>query len=200
MQALLAMERQQRRAKDGVTRRASVRRRPRGSARHASYTRIVRWIAAFACVLIASACSGESGRSESDPQGAFPGAGVDCPTREPAPISPELASDALNSHGFSVMFDEGACGFDAISGMLSNTSSGPTPEEVMDREGIVVCFLLVRPSRDDIAPDVEGDTGAAHAERRLANLSCDLYAARRPVDDESSRLDDAFEEMRSSIR
>ena len=151
---------------------------------------------------MASGCSGESSRSEGDPQGAFPGAGVDFPTREPAPISPELASDALNNHGFSVVFDEGACGFESISGMLSNTSSGLTPLEVMDREGTVVCFLLVRPGNDQAVPEseVEDDTGAAHAERRLANLSCDLYASRAPVDDEAARLEDAFAEMRSSIR
>ena len=166
----------------------------------ASYTRIVRWIAATACVLVASACTGESSRSEGNSQGAFPGAGVDCPTREPSPISPDLASDALNKHGFSVVFDDGACGSEAISGMLSNTSSGPTPREVMDREGAVVCFLLVRPRNDLAVPEVEGDTGAAHAERRLGNLSCDLYASRTPVDDEAARLDYALAEMRSSIR
>jgi hypothetical protein len=160
----------------------------------------VRWIAATVCVLVAAGCSGESSQSESNSQGAFAGAGVDCPTREPAPISSKLASDALNNHGFSVVFDEGACGFETISGMLSNTSSGPTPREVMDREGTVVCFLLVRPRNQPAVPEVTGDTGAAHAERRLANLSCDLYASRAPVDDEAARLDDAFAEMKSSIR
>jgi len=160
----------------------------------------VRWIAVTACVLVASACSGESSRSDNDSRRAFPGAGVDCPTREPAPISSRLASDALNNHGFSVVFDEDACGFQSISGMLSNTSSGPTPREVMDREGTVLCFLLVRPRNDPAVPEVEGDTGAAHAERRLENLSCDLYASRAPVEDEAARLDDAFAEMRSSIR
>ena len=125
---------------------------------------------------------------------------MNCPTREPAPISSELASDALNDHGFSVVFDEGSCGFGAISGMLSNASSGSTPREVMDQEGTVVCFLLVRPRNHSAVPEVEGDSGAAHAERRLANLSCDLYASRAPVDDEAARLDDAFAEMESSIR
>lgn len=125
---------------------------------------------------------------------------MDCPTREPAPISSELASDALNSHGFSVVFDDGACGLDTISGMLSNTSSGPTPRAVMDREGTVICFLLVRPRTHPAVSEVQGDTGAAHAERRLANLSCDLYTSRAPVDDEAARLDDAFAEMKSSIR
>jgi len=160
----------------------------------------VRWIAATVCVLVASGCSGESSQSESNSQGVFPGAGVDCPTEAPAPITPDVASDALTNHGFSVVFDEDACGFQSISGMLSNSSSGPTPREVMDREGTVLCFLLVRPRNDPAVPEVEGDTGAAHAERRLANLSCDLYASRAPVDDEAARLDDAFAEMKSSIR
>ena len=53
------------------------------------------------------------------------------------------------------------------------------PDEVLDREGVVVCFVFVRPRGDATAPDFEGDTGAAHTERRLANLSCDLYASRR---------------------
>ena len=100
-----------------------------------------------------------------------------------------LARDGLNNHGFSVVFDEDACGFQSISGMLSNTSSGPTPREVMDREGTVLCFLLVRPRNDPAVPEVEGDTGAAHAERRLENLSCDLYASRAPVEDEAARLE-----------
>ena len=125
---------------------------------------------------------------------------MDCPTEKPTPISPDLASDALNKHGFSVVFNEGACGFGSIAGMLSNTSSGLTPLEVMEREGTVVCFLLVRPRNDQAVPEVDGDTGAAHAERELANLSCDVYAGRAPVDDEAVRLDDAFTEMRSSIR
>jgi hypothetical protein len=66
--------------------------------------------------------------------------------------------------------------------------------------GVVVCFLFVRPRGDEIAPDIRGATGAAHAERRLANLSCDLYTGRAPVDDEAARLGDAFAETRSSIR
>lgn len=119
---------------------------------------------------------------------------------EPAPISSELATEALNNHGFSVTFDEGACGLGAISGMLSNTSSGPTPREVMEREGTVVCFLFVRPRNDPGVPEISGDSGAAHAERRLANLTCDLYASRAPVDDEATRLDKAFAEMKLSIR
>lgn len=160
----------------------------------------MRWIVATVCVLLLSACSGESSPSESDPHGAFPGAGIDCPTAEPRPITPDLAIDALNSHGFSVVFDEGACGLGAISGMLGNTSSGLTPRDVMDREGTVVCVLLVRPRDSQAVQEVEGNSGAAHAERRLANLSCDLYASRAPVDDEAARLDDAFTEMRSSIR
>lgn len=98
------------------------------------------------------------------------------------------------------MFDDAACGFETISGMLSNTSSGLTPREVMDREGTGVCFLLVRPHNDLALPDVDGETGAAHAKRELGNLSCDLYASRTPVDDEATRLDDAFAEMRSSSR
>ena len=96
---------------------------------------------------------GGADRCESDPGGASPGAGVDCPTEKPAPISPDLASDALHKHGFGVVFDEGACGFGAIAGMLSNTSSGVTPLEVMDREGTVVCFLLVRPRNDQAVPE-----------------------------------------------
>jgi hypothetical protein len=124
---------------------------------------------------------------------------VGCPTEEPSPITPDLASNALEDNGFNATFDSDSCGFGQISGMLSNASSG-RPDEVLERQGLVVCFLLVRPGGDVAALDLERDTGAAHAERRLANLSCDLYASRAPVDDEAARLDDAFAEIRSSIR
>jgi len=159
----------------------------------------MRALVAVILVLVASACSGESSRSESDPQGAFPGAGVDCPTDEPSPITSELATDAFTSHGFTAEFDGDSCGLGEISGMLSNASSG-RPDEVLEREGLVVCFLFVRPRGDNTAPDTTGDTGAAHAERRLANLTCDLYASRASVEDEAARLDNAFAQLRSSIR
>ena len=124
---------------------------------------------------------------------------MDCPAEEPSPITPDLASNALKNHGFNATFDGNACGLGEISGMLSNVSSG-RPDEVLDREGALICFLFVRARGDSITPDIGGDTGAAHAKRRLANLSCDLYASRAPVDDEAARLDDALAELWRSIR
>ena len=105
---------------------------------------------------------------------------------EPAPISSELATEALNNHGFSVTFDEGACGLGAISGMLSNTSSGPTPREVMEREGTVVCFLFVRPRNDPGVPEVSGDSAhtpsADLRTSRVISMPAERRSTTRPLD------------------
>jgi hypothetical protein len=70
----------------------------------------------------------------------------------------------------------------------------------MAREGSVSCFVLARRLRD--VPDIgSGDTAAAHAERRLANLECDLYGADALgfKNEEVKRLDLAFEDLEAAI-
>jgi len=157
-------------------------------------------------VLAASGCSidGEDrdgdGASRGGPPvsgAAFPGAGVDCPAEDPQPVTAELATAALVRSGFDVDFDPRACGLGEIAGMLGNAASSPN---AIEDEGIVVCFLFVRPRSEGIAGEGEGETGAVHAERTVANLTCDLYAGRAPVDDEVTRLDEAFEDLRARIR
>lgn len=80
---------------------------------------------------------------------------MDCPTDEPRPVTADLATESLSEGGFSVEFDRSACGLGEIAGMLSNASSSP---DVLEDEGVVVCFLFVRP-RDGANPEVTGDAG-----------------------------------------
>jgi len=146
-------------------------------------------------LVVASGCtddSGESGR----PSFAFPGAGVDCPPDEPRPVTADLATEALAAGGFSVEFDAEACGLGEIAGMLSNSANSP---DVLEDEGVVVCFLFVRPRDGTATPDVSGNTGGAHAERSLANLTCDLYADGVPAEEEFARLEQSFEQLRKQI-
>jgi len=142
--------------------------------------------------LLATACSNDSGETQ---PAAFPGAGVDCPTEEPRPVSAEAATEALADTGFSVQFSEEACGLGEISGMLSNSSRSAAQ---LEEEGAVVCFLFVRPRTDGAVPEVAGSQGGAHAERSFANIACDLYAARAPAEDEFNRFDQAFENLRKA--
>lgn len=146
-------------------------------------------------LLVACGCSADPRASEQR-SSAFPGAGVDCPTEEPHPITADLATDTLVAGGFDVVFDPEACGFGEIAGMLSNSSSLPG---VLDDDGVVVCFLLVGPRDGTTTPEVSGDTGGAHSELSLANLTCDLYADGVPADDEFARFEQAFEELRKQI-
>lgn len=129
------------------------------------------------------------------PTRPFPGAGENCPKSEPSPITISEAIRALRANGFSVSEVARSCGLNLISGMLTNL--GPN---AMAREGSVSCFVLATRHRD--VPDiVSGDTAAAHAERRLANLECDLYGADAVgfEDDEVKRLDLAFEDLEAAI-
>jgi len=146
-------------------------------------------------VFVASGCSDDSGESERLTS-AFPGAGVDCPTEEPRPVTADLATEALAEGGFSVEFDEEACGLAEIAGMLSNSSNST---DDLENEGVVVCFLFVRPRDGAATPDVSGDTGGAHTERSLANLTCDLYANGVPAEEEFARLDLSFEKLRQRV-
>jgi hypothetical protein len=174
----------------------------------------VRVIAVVALLAVAAGCSGSDESSEASrretraasvaaPQAAplpapirpFPGAGENCPTSEPSPITISEAIRALRASGFSVSEVERSCGLNLISGMLTNL----VPNAVA-REGSVSCFVLATRHRD--VPDiVNGGTAAAHAERRLANLECDLYGADALgfKDEEVKRLDLAFEDLETSI-
>jgi hypothetical protein len=103
----------------------------------------------------------------------YPGAGVDCPSKAPSPLSIRQSIEALRAHGFTVAEVEGSCGVESISAVVSNTVNGSAPV-VLRREGVVSCFVLLEPP--PAAPAViEGDTTATTAERRLANLHCRLY-------------------------
>jgi hypothetical protein len=146
-------------------------------------------------LVVASGCSDDSGEPERL-WSAFPGAGVDCPTEEPRPVTADLATEALAESGFSVEFDEEACGLGEIAGMLSNSSNSP---DVLEDEGVVVCFLFAGPRDGTATPDVSGDTGGAHTERSLANLTCDLYADGVPAEEEFARLEQSFEKLRKQV-
>ena len=148
----------------------------------------------IALLLLGAGCSDDSSRSDTPPL-AFPGAGVDCPTDEPRPVTADLAIEALSEEGFGVEFDRSACGLGEIAGMLSNASSA---RDVLEDEGVVVCFLFVRP-RDGITPEVSGAAGGTHAELSFANLSCDLYAGRLPADDEVARFERSFDRLRAHV-
>jgi hypothetical protein len=168
----------------------------------------VRLLVSVVLLVLASGCSNDapepaqrdstttSGRSSPLAVPAFPGAGVDCPTDEPRPITVQLATEALAAGGFDVVFDESACGLGVIAGMLSNASTSP---DVVEDEGIIVCFLFVRP-RGESGLEAVGNPGGAHAERRLANLTCDLYADRAPAAEKFSRLDESFDDLRRKLR
>jgi hypothetical protein len=120
---------------------------------------------------------------------------VDCPTDEPWPVTADLATEALSEGGFSVEFDRSACGLGEVVGMLSNASRAP---DVLENEGVVVCFLFVRP-RDGTNPALTGDAGGTRAELSFANLSCDLYADRLPADEEVARFERSFERLREHV-
>ena len=163
-------------------------------------------------VLGTAGCAGSEGATETSTTGRttplasaagaagwspYPGAGVDCPTAAPAPISVGEASEALQEHGFSVGEVDGSCGLETISTLLSNARH-PSPFDVHEREGSLTCYVLVRPAT--AGREVEGDDAAASAERRLANLDCRLWGAgRHGFDGELRRLEGAFEELRRGL-
>jgi hypothetical protein len=130
----------------------------------------------------------------------FPGAGEDCPTSEPSPIGVSEAAQALRTAGFTVSEVEGSCGAHVISAMLTNSASSLFTRDVMVSEGLVSCFVLATRHRS-VPHVVEGDTAAAHAERRLANLECDLYGADAAGFEERdvSRFDRAFKALQAAL-
>jgi len=163
-------------------------------------------------VLVAAGCAGSDSATETSttdrtsplaaaPSGGgwspYPGAGIDCPADAPAPIGVGEATEALREHGFSVEEVERSCGLETISAMLTNATY-PVPYDVHEREGSLICYVLVTPP----APgrEVDGDDMAAGAERRLANLDCRLWGGdRHGFDGEIRRLDGAFEELRRGL-
>lgn len=163
-------------------------------------------------VLVAAGCGGSdgaTGTSTTDrttplaaaPSGGgwspYPGAGGECPADAPAPIDVEEASEALREHGFTVEEVEGSCGLETISTVLANATY-PSPYDVHEREGSLICYVLVRPGA--AGREVDGDETAASAERRLANLDCRLWGAdRHGFDGEVRRLEGAFEDLRRGL-
>jgi hypothetical protein len=129
----------------------------------------------------------------------YPGAGVDCPPKEPSPLSIGRTIEVLRAHGFTVAEVEGSCGAQLISGLVSNAGSGST-SFVMRREGSISCFVLVEPEPASL-PVVEGDTTATSAERRLANLHCRLYGPKAAgFSAYVQRLDGAFAELQQPLK
>ena len=166
-------------------------------------------VLALAFALLVMGCTGSDGapeRTPGDPSAAsvttsgapaapYPGAGQDCPTTEPSPVGVEEAIRALRAEGFNVSALERSCGLRTISAVITN-GNGSLTHGVMAREGLVWCFVLAL--RDSEAlDDVDGATSAAHAERRLANVECDLYGADSSgFEDDVLRLDRAFQKLR----
>lgn len=135
------------------------------------------------------------------PSSPYPGAGTNCPAGEPSPITVNTARATLHEHGFTVAKAEGWCGLELISAMLTNASASPHTGQVMRREGLLYCYLLVAPRPLGGAENlVAGDTLAASAERRLANLDCDLYGAeKKGFDKHVFRLDEALDDFRQRL-
>ena len=170
---------------------------------------------AAALLVVAAGCSGTDGAEEQSAavdrtvppvtmraalEGPYPGAGVDCPTAEPSPITVAEARRSLRAHGFAVGELERSCGLRLISAMLTNATSGPLAANVHEREGLVTCFVFAT-RRPGVPDAIEGDTTAASAQRRLANLQCNLSGADAlGFDREVARLDRAFERLRRGIR
>jgi hypothetical protein len=175
----------------------------------------VRVVAVVALLALAAGCSESDESSEGSrpdtrairvaappttllpvPTRPFPGAGENCPTSEPSPITIMEAIRALRANGFSVSEVERSCGLNLISGMLTNLGV----LDAMAREGSVSCFVLATRDRE-VPVVVGGDTAAAHAERRLANLKCDVYGADAVgfKDDEVKRLDLAFKALETAV-
>ena len=119
-----------------------------------------------------------------------------CAGIEARPISIEQAVGALRRHGFSI--DE-SCGHDPVAAILSNTASGD-PADVLDREGHVSCFVLVKvPSAGEPRVVVVGVDGA-DAELRLANLRCTILVDSPDAERKIRPLRDALDELERTIR
>ena len=132
------------------------------------------------------------------PATPYPGAGVDCPSKAPSPLSIGQSIEALQAHGFTVAEVEDSCGVQSISAVISNTANGRAPV-VLRREGIVSCFLLVEP-RPAVPAVIQGDTTATSAERTLANLHCRLYGPEAGgFTAHVRRLDLAFSELKRRV-
>jgi hypothetical protein len=156
----------------------------------------VKLVLVAALLVLASGCGGSDQAAVRVPSSPYPGAEANCPTAEPSPISVSMARAALREHGFTVAEADGWCGLDLISAMLTNASSSFVAGTVMRREGLLQCYVLVAPRRLDATPTVEGDTLAASAERRVANLDCDLWGAEKNgFERHVLRLERAFRDL-----
>lgn len=117
-----------------------------------------------------------------------------CGGVEARPIGIEQATSALRRHGFSV---KRACGQDRVAAILSNHASDD-PAQTLEREGLVSCFLFVKPQGSNVIV-VRGADGA-DAELELANLTCTILADSPRAEEKIRPLKQAFAELKLVIR
>lgn len=112
-----------------------------------------------------------------------------------APIGKNRALETLREHGFSVRAEPGPCEA-GVGVAISNAGR----ETVLEREGIVHCFLYGEPREGAPKTVVRRGVDGGDAELVLENLTCAILADSPRAEEKIDPLEGAFAELERAIR
>jgi hypothetical protein len=118
-----------------------------------------------------------------------------CSKGEPKPISERQALEALRRHGFRVRREGAVCEI-GVAAVITNADR----EGVLEREGILHCFLSEQPEEGAPKNVVRRGVDGGDAQLLLANLTCSILADSPKAEEKIRPLDQAFEELERAIR
>jgi len=136
--------------------------------------------------LVVAGCADDAEVSPDDP--------MPCPT-DGSPIGKDRALDTLRRHGFSVRGEAGPCEA-GVGVAISNAHR----EGVLEREGIVHCFLYEKPREGAPKTVVRRGVDGGDAELVLQNLRCAILADSPRAEEKIDPLEAAFAELERAIR